>query len=135
MAITLTRLSNADVLTLSDRLQWTNEHTQWAAAQVIQRGTNGSLHIHERLRVKGRSIVLDGKASNAWTSRADMDQLLAWSDLAGETFALVLRGVARNVVFDRSSGPAVEGDDLNALVDGEYSADLWVRPHLKFLEV
>ncbi len=135
MAITLTRLSTGAQLTLSSRLLWTDEHKAWRRAVQVEHGTDGSLHLHERLRQAGRPITLDGRASKAWTTRADFSLLLSWSELLGETFSLVLRGVARNVVFHAGNGPAVDADDAWALEDGEHSADAFVLPVLAFIEV
>ena len=135
MAITLTRLATGDVLALSDRLQWTDEYKQWRRATQTITGTNGALHMHERLRLAGRAITLDGRDSQAWTTREDYQQMQAWAELPGETFALLLRGTVRSVAFHSPNGPSVDAYDLWKLVDGEYTPSEIVRPIYSFIEV
>ncbi len=123
------------VLELPDRLVWTDEYAWSPVVTATRWGTHGALQMHVGKRQAGRPITLDGKASQAWISRAVCNQLNAWVALPGTVFELVLRGQARAVVFDHDQGAAFEAEPLWRLLDGEHTAELFYRPNLKFMEV
>ena len=122
-------------LELPDRLLWTDEY-QWSPVVSEARwGTTGALILHVGTRQAGRPITLDGRASEAWIERALCDQLNVWAALPGAEFELVLRGVARTVVFASSQGAAFEADPIWRVVDSEHTPELLYRPFFRFIEV
>ena len=126
--ITLARAG--EVLTLSDRLLWTDEYA-WTPVVTEQKwGTHGALIVHVGKRKAGRPITLDGRDSRAWIKRAQCDQLNAWAALPGAAFDLVLRGSARSVLFLE-----FQADPIWRLLDGEHTADLQYLPFFRFMEV
>ena len=116
---------------LSDRLFWTDEYAWGPVVTETRWGTNGALHVHVGARQAGRPITLDGKSSAAWTSRAQCDQLRAWSALPGATFELVLRGAARTVLLLEFQADPV----WRRLLDGEHTPEVQYLPFFRFLEV
>jgi len=126
--ITLTR---AGVLvTLSERLIWTDEYAWSPVVTETRTGTNGALHVHVGKRLAGRQITLDGRDTAAWITRAQCDQLQAWAAIPGATFELVLRGTARTVMLTE-----FQADPIWRLEDGEHTADTQYVPFFRFMEV
>ena len=126
--ITLARAG--EVLTLSDRLLWTDEYA-WTPVVTEQKwGTHGALIVHVGKRKAGRPITLDGRDSRAWIERAQCDQLTAWAALPGAEFSLVVRGQARTVLFLEFTA-----DPIWRLEDGEIDNQTVYVPLFKFLEV
>lgn len=122
-------------LALSDRLLWVDEYDWSPVVSAVRWGTTGAPQIHVGLRQAGRPITLDGRESEAWLTRALCSQLDAWHALPGATFSLVLRGLARSVMFDQSQGPAFTAAPIWKLADGEHTPELCYRPFFKFMEV
>ena len=126
--ITLARAG--EVLTLSDRLLWTDEYA-WTPVVTAQKwGTHGALIVHVGKRKAGRPITLDGRDSRAWIERTQCDQLNAWAALPGAEFSLVVRGQARTVLFLEFTA-----DPVWRLEDGEIDNQTVYVPLFKFLEV
>ena len=126
--ITLARAG--EVLTLSDRLLWTDEYA-WTPVVTEQKwGTHGALIVHVGKRKAGRPITLDGRDSKAWIERTQCDQLNAWAALPGAEFSLVVRGQARTVLFLEFTA-----DPVLRLEDGEIDNQTVYVPLFKFLEV
>ena len=126
--ITLARAG--EVLTLSDRLLWTDEFA-WTPVVTEQKwGTHGALIVHVGKRKAGRPITLDGRDSRAWIERTQCDQLNAWAALPGAEFGLVVRGQARTVLFLEFTA-----DPVWRLEDGEIDNQTVYVPLFKFLEV
>jgi len=123
-------------LELPDRLIWTDEY-QWSpVVSELRWGTTGALIQHVGARQAGRPITLDGRASQAWISRAMCDQLNAWAALPGAEFELVVRGVARAVRFFSGQGAPFEAETIWPLLfDGEHTPELRYRPFFRFIEV
>ncbi|BEU96568.1 hypothetical protein ACDW_22730 [Acidovorax sp. DW039] len=122
-------------LELSDRLVWTDEYSWSPVVSENRWGTEGSLIVHTGKRKAGRPITLDGRASNAWITRATCDQLYAWASISGAEFSLLVRGVARTVVFDATQGAAFQAEPIWRLQDGEHKPELLYTPFFKFMEV
>lgn len=122
-------------LALSDRLLWVDEFEWSPVATAVRWGTTGAPQIHVGLRQAGRPITLDGRESQAWLARALCSQVDAWHALPGATFSLVIRGLARSVVFDQSQGAAFTAAPIWKLADGEHTPELFYRPYFKFMEV
>ena len=126
--ITLARAG--EVLTLSDRLLWTDEYA-WTPVVTAQKwGTHGALIVHVGKRKAGRPITLDGRDSRAWIERVQCDKLNAWAALPGAEFSLVVRGQARTVLFLEFTA-----DPILRLEDGEIDGQTVYVPLFKFLEV
>lgn len=130
MSITLTY--NGTTAHLSDRLIWEDEFGPSPVEQVIEPGTTGSLLVHVGLWQAGRRITLDGVDSNAWITRALCSSLQAWAALPGITLTLVLRGVARQVMFDHENG-GFEATPVWRLMDGQESPTQVFRPIFRFI--
>lgn len=134
MAITLTH--EASTIDLGGRLLWVDEHAWQPVAMALDTGTLGDLHVHVRARSAGRPITLEGVDSNAWLTRATVLALQAWAALPGAQFTLHLRGADRTVLFDHTRAPAFDAVPIwSRLVDGEFTADLWHLPTLRFIEI
>lgn len=101
MAITLTYL--ATVLTLDadeKRLLWTDEHAWQPVGQRSQYSVTGALVIESTAKQAGRPITLQG----GWIARTLVEDLRAWSLVAGRQMTLLLHGVTHTVVFDHERG-------------------------------
>lgn len=129
MAITLTY--NGTTANLGDRLLWTDEFAWSPVEQVTEPGTTGALQVHVGVREAGRPITLEG-TETTWFTRSLCSTLAAWAALPGITLTLVLRGVARQVMFDHERG-GFEANPLHRLADGEEHADQDYLPVLRFL--
>lgn len=132
MPITLTD-ATPTTLTLSDRLVWTDEHAWQPPEMATDYGTRGDLMVHARARRAGRPITLEGQESAAWMALADIETLLAWAQEPGAQYTLHLRGQDYTVMFDATSGAAVDAQPLWLLADGEQSPDMPMLPTLRFI--
>lgn len=126
--ITLTR--EGVTATLPDRLIWTDEYTWSPVVTQPRYGTTGALQVHVGKRQAGRPIMLDGRDSAAWITRAQCDQLNAWAALPGATFELVVRGTTRTVLLLE-----FQADPIWKLLDGEHTPELLYVPFFKFMEM
>lgn len=134
MTSTITLTYQDTTLALSDRLDWTDEFDWHPVEQATAYSTTGALLIDVATRLAGRPITLQGTDTQAWMSRAAMQQLAAWAAIPGAQFELVLRGSERQVVFDHAQG-GFTAQPVWRLLDGEIDAELLYRPILRFLEV
>lgn len=132
MAITLTY--NDTTVELSDRLQWTDEYDWSRVEQSVEYGITGASIVDEAERQDGRPITLDGTSTAAWMPREQCDLVQAWVDLPGAQFTLVLRGNARNVIFDQKKN-GFSAKPIWKLLDGEIDKQLMYLPKFQFLEV
>lgn len=133
MAITLTYQGTTRVL--SERLLWTDEHAWHPVAMEAERGTRGDHIVWVRPRQAGRPITLEGEASEAWMTRAEIQALQAWAALPGAQFTLHLRGADHTVLFDHTNGPAITAQPLWRLADGEQQPDTLMRAVFRFITV
>lgn len=131
----ITLSQGGTTLELSDRLLWVDEFEWSPVAIAVRTGTEGALQVHVGVRKAGRPITLDGRDSQAWITRALCQQLYAWLALPGTVFSLVVRGQARNVIFDQSQGAGFTAAPVWKLLDGEHTPELLYRPYFKFMEV
>ena len=131
---TITLTHAGTTLTLSNRLDWTDEFDWHPVEQATSYSTTGALLIDVATRQAGRPITLQGTDTQAWMTRTTMLQLAAWAALPGAALTLVLRGVARDVVFDHAQG-GFSAEPIWRLLDGEVDAELLYRPTLRFLEI
>ncbi|MBF9263608.1 hypothetical protein [Paracidovorax cattleyae] len=140
MAITLTY--NGTTAAISDRLQWTDEFAWSPVEQATAYSTTGALLVDVAVKQAGRPITLVGTDTAAWISRALCDTLQAWASLPGIELDLVVRGVARRVIFDHAQGgfsaspiSKIQDSDITAVMAGEIDAELLYLPTFKFIEV
>ncbi len=130
--ITLTYQSTT--IELSDRLQWVNEMSWSNVDQEVSYATDGTLVIDESVKQSGREIELNGVETEAWIDRATCLQCMAWRELPAARFTLVLRGVARTVMFHRAKG-GFDAAPIHKLLDDQITVELLYRPQFWFLEV
>ncbi len=125
---TLTHLTTT--LALPADLLWVDEFTWRKVQQNEEYLLTGGLWLQAQGRLAGRPITLSGAPDAAWISRADLLTLLAWKDLPGQTFQLVVRGEAsRTVVFDQSAG-ALQAEPVVGFSDvdpGDFYGSLVLR--------
>jgi hypothetical protein len=132
MSITLTY--NGTTATLSDRLQWTDEFDWSPVEQSTEYSTDGALIVDVGLKLAGRPITLEGTDTAAWISRAACATLQAWAALPGIELTLVVRGVARTVMFDHAR-KGFSAQPVWKLLDGEITPELLYLPTFRFLEL
>lgn len=130
----ITLAYDSTTLQLSDRLVWSDEFSWSPVVQATETSTTGALLVDVGLLVAGREITLQGAETATWLTRATCVTLRAWAALPTATFTLVLRGVARQVIFNRERG-GFDATPVWHLADGqEDDSDLLV-PTLRFLEL
>lgn len=132
MTITLTY--SGTTATLSDRLHWTDEYNWSPVEQSSEYSTEGALLVDVALKQAGRPITLDGTDTAAWITRALCDTLQAWAALPGIELTLIVRGVARTVMFDHAR-TGFEARPIWKLLDGEITPELFYLPTFRFLEI
>lgn len=135
MGITLKHLGTGEVISLGERLVWTDEFERSGVAMEARWGTTGALMLHVAAKQAGWPITLDGVESEAWLPRSTCQRLRAWADAPGQEFELTLRGAVRRVIFDASSGEAFAAAPVWLIEDGGQAPTLLYRPKFKFLEV
>lgn len=91
-------------LTLPDQLSWPDEFTWAQVQQTATYTTTGALLLEASAKKAGRPITLAGSETRAWCDRGPLVTLRAWASTPGQTFALLLRGVVRQVVFNHEAG-------------------------------
>ena len=131
---TITLTYSGTTAALSDRLQWTNEYDWSPVDQATEYSITGAMLVDVGVKQAGQSITLDGNATKAWITRAMCGTLQAWAALPGAEFALVLRGVTHQVIFDHAQGGFV-AQPIWLLIDGEITPELFYLPTFKFLKV
>ena len=82
MPITLKHLGTGESVDLSDRLVWPDEFARNPVAAEQRWGTTGALMLHVGVRQAGLPITLEGVESQAWLTRAVVQQLDAWAQRA-----------------------------------------------------
>lgn len=130
----ITLAYDGTTLDLTDRLVWVDEFGWSPVQQATAWSTTGALLVDVAMKLAGRPITLDGRPSNAWIERSVADAIAAWAQLPAIELQLVLRGVARAVIFDHEKR-GFEAEPLWQLADGQqYSEELMV-PVLRFIEI
>lgn len=132
MSISLTHAGTT--LALSERMDWTDEWSWSPVQQSTEYGTTGALLVDVAVKQAGRPITLVGTQTMAWIPRAMCATLGAWAALPGAEFGLVLRGVARIVMFDHGRG-GFEAESVWQIQDGEESTDQLFLPTFRFIQV
>lgn len=119
---------------ISDRLDWQDEFSWSPVDQATSYSTTGALLIDVALKQAGRPITLIGTETAAWITRALCSTLQAWAELPGIQLTLVLRGQARQVMFDHAKG-GFAGQPVWKLLDSELTPEQLYLPTFRFLEV
>ena len=132
MSITLTY--NSVTAYINDRLDWQDEFSWSPVDQATSYSTTGALLVDVALKQAGRPITLIGTETAAWISRALCSTLQAWAELPGIQLTLVLRGQARQVMFDHAKG-GFTGQSVWQLLDGEQTPEQLYLPTFRFIEV
>lgn len=132
MSITLTY--DEVTVDLTDRLAWQDEFSWSPVEQATTYGTDGTLLVDTAHKLAGRPYTLVGTETVAWIDRAKCGLLEAWAAVPGREMKLVLRGVARTVIFDHARGGFV-AQPLWHLVDAEHTEATLYLPTFRFLDV
>ena len=132
MSITLTY--KGTTAHISERLDWQDEFSWSPVDQATGYSTTGALLVDVALKQAGRPITLMGSETAAWITRALCEMLQAWAELPGIQLTLVLRGRARQVMFDHAQG-GFTGQPVFKLQDGEESPEQLYLPTFRFIEV
>lgn len=105
--ITLT--DGSTTLTFPDGTQWADEFTWTPVVQASERTVAGSLIVDVQTRSGGQPITLKSyDAESGWMKKADVDVIRTWSQIAGKTLTLNLRGVFKTVMFRHEEPPALD---------------------------
>lgn len=131
MSITLS--DGTTTLTLPRNLDWTNEYPWDPVVQESGYSVGGALIIELATKLSGRQIALKSPPDMAVLTRAQLDVLKTWRDIAGQVMTLTLRGLPHSVVFDHATG-AIEAEPLVPLCDNP-PPDAWYFVTLNFLEI
>lgn len=103
MPTTLT--NGATVLTLPERMLWTDEFA-WAPVTVSSSySAGGALLINRGVKLTGRPITLVGDPNGEWMDRATALTLLSWVAISGGQFTLSYRSVNYTVAFSPNAVP------------------------------
>lgn len=101
-----TTLSDGSLtLELTPDMLWTDEFDWKPVQQTMELSLTGAPIIDCAAVTGGRPITLMGTENGGgWIRRAQLDQLDAWGRIAGQQFALLLRGIQYNVIFRHQDG-------------------------------
>lgn len=118
MAVTL------EGITLPTDIAWTNEFSGFGVGQVITPTLTTALVVEEIAQTAGRQISLE-TGDDSWVERSVVLALdaLAKVPLDDTTLTLNWHGTNYDVVFDRSSGAAVEAEEVYQLAGSDQGAD------------
>lgn len=130
MAITLTNAGT--LVSLSDRLVWTDEFAWSPVVQKASWSLAGALLLDVGQKQAGRPITLEGRESAAWITRGLCATLRTWASAPGLELVLQLRGLSLDVIFDHERG-GLDASPIWNLLDGEESASQLYIPTLRFL--
>ena len=103
-------------LDLPDQLSWPDEFTWQQVEQSTEYTSTGAMVIDAWAKQAGRPITLQAAANRAWCERGALVTLRAWSSQPGQVLTLLLRGAARQVVFNHGSG-ALDAEPVDDVVD------------------
>ncbi|AZZ98750.1 hypothetical protein [Pseudoalteromonas sp. R3] len=107
---------------------WTDEHNYRSVAEQYERALNGAPHIEKTAIPFGRPITLQSDMEAAEAYKA----LLSHSQSALDSFAISVRGVLYQVVWDHTQQP-VSGEPVSVYCDAE--PDFYKNVILKFKTV
>jgi hypothetical protein len=116
-------------------LYWSDELAWHPVGQSTTRSVGGSLIVQlQATTTAGRPITLQPPVERAsWMRRGELDQLKVWADTPGLVMTLLLRGVARDVMWRHQDGQVMAGQPVLAQ-EGVESDDAYTAT-LKLMEV
>ena len=131
----LTLFDGSTTISLPYDLEWSDELNWSPIEQVIDKGLDGALIVQEGKSNYGRPITLESNGSAPMT-RLEAQQLKAWEEELGKVALLTFPDAQTfNVMFDRSSGPALIFSQLRRLANSVQSTDHLYFATLKFITV
>lgn len=110
--MTTTLSDGTTTVTLEDDLDWTDEFSWSPIVQTVDPSVTGASLVQIGTRQSGRPITLQGDAQRGWTRLPVVQQLDAWSHIAGKVLTLLLRGVERQVMFRHHESPAFDAKEI-----------------------
>lgn len=114
-----------NAISLPDDIIWRDEYSGFGVGQVITPTLTTALVVEEVAQVAGRSITLE-TGEDAWVEKSVVDALnsLVATPLNDTTLPLVWGdGRSFDVVFDRSSGAAVEAREIFPIASADKGTD------------
>ena len=130
----MTTLSDGtSTVTFTDDLQWADEFAWAPVAQSAERTITGALSVQVAAMTAGRPITLAADGEDAgWLTRAQLDAMRGWADIAGKVLTLTYRGVARSVMW-RHQDTAIDASPVVPFADVQ--AGDFYRATLRFMEI
>lgn len=138
MATTLS--DGVTTITLPDDMVWEDEHDYHPVEQAVDYTLTGAILVHTAIKQAGRPITLVGEEDHSWVTRATVDALKAYADVAPDpetgdgVYQLTLRGTTRDVVFRHHDGEPMKSSIILYKGKAPVSSD-WYQIKLKFMEV
>jgi hypothetical protein len=113
-------------VTLPRDLQWVDEHNWSPVIATAEYSLTGALIVESATRQAGQPISLEPPdESMAWVTRTIVNQLYAWSAIAGQTFTLTLDDArVFTVMFRHQEPPAMEASPVRKLATYD-PEDFW----------
>lgn len=112
---------------------WVDRYTSQGVEQNMRRTLGGRLVIMTGVLVSGQPITLQATDNYGWISKNDGDALRALAADPNDVHELVYGSETHSVMFDHSSGPAVE---LHPLVEREEpGAEDYMTGQIKLITV
>ena len=113
-----------------DHLVWTNKNSIQRVYSNMKRSSNGAAIIQQTPVQSGFPGVLE--TLDSWMTRAVYNGLVDHNTITIDPFDITVDGTTMSVVWDNTSGPAIEGEDLWPVAGG---CDTLTNVVLKFLTV
>lgn len=118
---------------LPEDIEWVDEHSWSPVSQSQDWSLTGAQIIDVGVRQAGRPITLQSNEDQSIISAASLAQLKGWAAVPGKNLSLVLRGLARQVVFRHQDG-AIEAQPVGYWRDNEMGQAVFFIT-LRFSEV
>ncbi len=131
MSISLT--DGTASLELPGDFNWTDEYTWSPITQDTGYTLSGALVVETATKLAGRPITLVGADDRAWITRATLNQLRAWADIAALELTLTIRGVDHTVLF-RHHDKDIDAVEQIMFTE-EPTENTYYRITLRFLEI
>lgn len=110
--MTTTLSDGTTTVTLEDDLDWMDEFSWSPIVQTVDLSVTGASLVQVGVRQAGRPITLQGDERRAWVKFPIVQQLDAWSHIAGKVLTLVIRGVSRQVMFRHHDTPSFDAREI-----------------------
>lgn len=92
----------------SSLIQWPDRFTHSNVAQVHQRTLGGKIVTFEQTLIEGRPITLQAVSDQGWLTKSQVDALQVLALTPGGVYTLTYDTEVLQVIFDHSSGPAID---------------------------